>query len=234
VSKNANISVAARRIAFGKFINAGQTCIASDYIYAHESVYDQLLYELRNVINSLYKNDGLGKIINNRHFNRLNSLINKDKVFHGNEVDEKRLFISPTILKDVTWDDDVMKDEIFGPILPVLKYSDFDHLITILKSKEKPLALYLFTNNRFEKNKVLSSLSFGGGAINDTIMHVSNPNLPFGGVGFSGIGRYHGQSSFLLFSNQKGYIDRKVFIDPPIAYPPYTKTKEKLIRKILK
>jgi aldehyde dehydrogenase (NAD+) len=235
VTESANIKVAARRIAFGKFINLGQTCIAPDYIYAHESIYDQLLEELKDVIEKMYSNiDQLGTIINQRHFNRLNSLIDTKKVYLGNNIDENRLFISPTILKDNNWEDLVMQEEIFGPILPVLKYSDLNQVISLLKEKEKPLALYLFTNDKQIKNKILSSLSFGGGAINDTIMHVSNPNLPFGGVGLSGMGRYHGQSSFLLFSNQKGYIDRKVFFDPPIAYPPYSSSKEKLIRKLLK
>lgn len=235
VDETANIKVAARRIAFGKFINAGQTCIAPDYIYVHSSIHDVFVEELNRVIKNLYANmDYFGRIINERHFFRLLKLIDHNKVVGTAHTKQDERLISPTVLKDITWDDPIMKEEIFGPLLPVLTYENIDELITLLQSKDKPLALYLFSENRIIQNKVWKKLSFGGGAINDTLMHISNPHLPFGGIGPSGIGAYHGQHSFQLFSHMKGYIKRSTWMDPPIVYPPYSKTKEKLIRKLLK
>ncbi|MDY0294857.1 MAG: aldehyde dehydrogenase [Acholeplasmataceae bacterium] len=235
VDETANIKVATRRIAFAKFTNAGQTCIAPDYIYCHHKIHDQFIKELNDVIITFYQNyDDFGKIINERHFNRLINLINKQKQTHENHVNEEKLHISPTVLKDVTWDDPVMQEEIFGPILPVLSYHDENELIQLLKTKEKPLALYLFSKKKDLQQKIWNSISFGGGAINDALMHVSNPYLPFGGVGSSGFGAYHGKHSFDLFSHMKGYIKRSTWLDLPIAYPPYSKKKEKLIRKLLK
>jgi len=235
VDETANIEVAARRIAFGKFINAGQSCIAPDYIYVHEAIYDKFSLAIKKVIESMYKNkESFGRIVNNRHFDRLTKLIDVDKVLYGNETSKEQLYIGPTVLKDVTWDDPVMKDEIFGPILPLLKYQNIDDVIATLKQKEKPLALYLFTNRIDIEKKVFNSLSFGGGAINDTIMHITNPNLPFGGVGSSGIGYYHGKSSFEVFSNTKAYVKKGTFADPSFAYPPHTKAKENLLRRIFK
>lgn len=235
IDKTANLKVTARRIAFGKFINAGQTCIAPDYIYVDKTVHDQFINELNQVIQTMYAHhDDFGRIINERHFNRLIKLIDHTKTVHKNVVNKDDKFISPTILKDVTWDDPVMKEEIFGPILPVLSFDSIDELMTILKTKEKPLALYLFSKDKETQNKIWNSLSFGGGAINDTLMHVSNPYLPFGGIGPSGIGSYHGKFSFILFSHMKGYIKRSTWLDLPITYPPYSKKKERLVRKILK
>lgn len=235
VDETANLKVAARRIAFGKFINAGQTCIAPDYIYIQKTVHDVFIQELNTVIKNMYAHyDDFGRIINERHFNRLLKLIDHEKTSAKPIVNENERLISPTVLKDVTWDDPVMKEEIFGPILPVLSFNHVDELVQTLKTKEKPLALYLFSKNKKTQEKIWTSLSFGGGAINDTLMHVSNPYLPFGGIGSSGIGSYHGKHSFILFSHMKGYIKRSTWLDLPIAYPPYSKKKEKLIRKLLK
>ncbi len=235
IDETANLEIAARRIAFGKFINAGQTCIAPDYIYVHELVHDAFIEKLYAVIKKSYVHmDHFGRIINTRHFNRLKGLIDEKKVVEMPVFDPDENMIGPTILKDVTWQDKVMQEEIFGPILPVLKYNNLDELIKLLKQKEKPLALYLFSNKKSNQQKVFRSLSFGGGAINDTLMHVSNPYLPFGGVGQSGIGAYHGFYSFQLFSHMKGYIHRGTWLDVPLAYPPHSKFKTKLIRKILK
>ncbi len=240
VDETADLVKAARRIAFGKFLNAGQTCIAPDYVYVHESVYDQFLNELNLITNNLYNHfDDFSHVVNERHFQRLVKLIDKEKVTNKHITEADKKFISPTIMKDVTWEDSVMKEEIFGPILPVLSYSDINDLIPFLKTKElktkeKPLALYLFSKNKVLQKRVISEMSFGGGAINDTLMHISNHHLPFGGVGNSGFGAYHGKHSFYLFSHQKGYTSRSFLIDPPIAYPPYTKAKETLIRKIMK
>lgn len=235
IDHTANLKVAARRIAFAKFTNAGQTCIAPDYIYAHQKIHDQFIKELNDVIIAFYQNyDEFGTIINERHFNRLLNLINKQKVTNDHHVDADKLHISPTVLKDVTWEDPVMQEEIFGPILPVLSYDNEDQLIELLKTKEKPLALYLFSKRKDFYQKIWEKISFGGGAYNDALMHVSNPYLPFGGVGASGMGAYHGKYSFEIFSHMKGYIKRSTWLDLPIAYPPYSNKKEKLIRKLLK
>ncbi len=235
VDETINLKVAARRIAFGKFINAGQTCIAPDYIYIKKNIHDEFVKELNHVIKTMYSNyEDFGRIVNERHFNRLLNLINKDQIASHHHYDFNDRLISPTVMKNVSWNDPIMKEEIFGPILPVLIYEDIDQLIAELKLKEKPLALYLFSNDKGTQDKVFNQLSFGGGAINDTIMHVSNPDLPFGGIGPSGIGAYHGKHSFDLFSHKKSYIKRSTWLDLPIAYPPYSSKKEKLVRRIMK
>jgi len=235
VDETANLKIAAERILFGKFLNAGQTCIAPDYIYVHDTVHDEFITTLNQVINTRYSDmDSFGRIINDRHFNRLTALIDETKVTQEVVTDAQTKLISPTVLKGVTWEDKVMQEEIFGPILPVLKYSNLKDLVSLLKTKDKPLALYLFSNNKKNQTYVFENLSFGGGAINDTIMHVSNPYLPFGGIGMSGIGAYHGFYSFKLFSHTKGYVKKATWLDLPIVYPPYTKAKDKLIRKIFK
>ncbi|MCD4827547.1 MAG: aldehyde dehydrogenase [Acholeplasmataceae bacterium] len=235
VDQSANLVLAARRIVFGKLINAGQTCVAPDYIYVHRSVHDDLISYLKEEIKNFYPDyASFGRIVNERHFDRLNGLIDKDKVVFGNESDKKTKFISPTILDQVTWEDHVMKEEIFGPILPILVYDQLDEIIQIIKDKDKPLALYIFSNNKQTVKKVFNEISFGNGAINDTLMQVANPNLPFGGVGMSGMGVYHGQTSFLTFSNQKTYTNKTTKFDIKLAYPPYSKRQEKIIKKFLK
>jgi aldehyde dehydrogenase (NAD+) len=235
IDKTAPLRTAARRIVFGKFINAGQTCIAPDYIYVHEDVKDRFLEVLKETIEAFYPKEAqFGKIINDRHFDRLVRLIDNDKVAMGGETDRKTRHIPPFILKDVTRDDAVMQEEIFGPILPVMTFKTIDEVIRDLKPREKPLALYLFTKDKSVEKTVLGSLSFGGGAVNDTLMHVSNPHIPFGGTGASGIGAYHGVHSFDTFSHHKAYIKKRLFADPPIAYPPYTKGKEKLVRRVMR
>jgi len=236
VDETANMDVAARRIVFGKFINAGQTCIAPDYIYVQESVKDDLIRALRTTLNDFYHNqkDHYARIVNKKHFERLKGLIDSEKVIEGNKTDEKDLYISPTLMHNVTWEDAVMQEEIFGPVLPVLTYKTIDEVIKLLKTKDKPLALYLFTSNKATEKEIFNRLSFGTGGINDTLMQVANPNLPFGGVGASGIGSYHGFDSFVTFSNRKTYTKKTTKIDPSMAYPPYEDSKEKLIRRLLK
>lgn len=235
VDETANLKIAAERILFGKFLNAGQTCIAPDYIYVHDTIHDEFINILNQVINTRYSDmNYFGRIINERHYKRLIGLIDETKMIQKPTVDAETKLISPTVLIDVTWDDKVMQEEIFGPILPVLKYSNLKDLVSLLKTKDKPLALYLFSNDKKNQAYVFENLTFGGGAINDTIMHVSNPYLPFGGIGMSGIGAYHGFYSFKLFSHTKGYVKKATWFDLPIIYPPYTKFKEKLIRKIFK
>lgn len=235
IDETANLKLAARRIIFGKLINAGQTCIAPDYVYVSKAVHDELIPLLIEEIEKMYpKHEGFGRIVNDRHFKRLESLIKKDKVIYGNQIDAKSKFISPTILDQVTWDDEVMQEEIFGPILPILTFNNLREVITLLKTKEKPLALYLFSEDKDNIRLIFDELSFGNGAINDTLMQVANPDLPFGGVGKSGMGRYHGKSSFDTFSNQKTYIKKTNAFDVKIGYPPYTTSKEKWIRRFLK
>jgi aldehyde dehydrogenase (NAD+) len=235
VDKTANLKIAAKRIMFGKLINAGQTCVAPDYIYVEKEVHDELISLLKEEIKSLYPDySKFGRIVNDRHFLRLKGLVNSDKVVFGNAFNQQSKFISPTILDNVTWKDKVMQEEIFGPILPILEFESLDETIKMIKQKEKPLALYMFSNNKNNIKKVFNELSFGNGAINDTIMQVANPNLGFGGVGMSGMGSYHGQTSFNLFSNQKTYTNKTTKFDIKLAYPPYTKKQEKIIRRFMK
>ena len=235
IDETADLVLAARRIAFGKFSNAGQTCIAPDYIYVHESVKVPFIKELKTAIDSFYNDKStFGRIVNERHFKRLEALIDKDKVVHGGKSVERELYIQPTILEGVEWKDKVMQEEIFGPILPILTYKNLDNVISELKEHEKPLALYIFTKNKANKDKVFKSLSFGGGAVNDTIMHVANSHLPFGGVGASGIGSYHGKTSFDTFSHFKSYVVKNTLFDFKLLYPPYSKKTEDTLKKFIK
>ena len=233
VDETANIKVTARRIIYGKFLNAGQTCIAPDYIYVQHNVKNTLEKALIDTLKEFYPNyDDFTHIVSDQHVQRLKRLINKKKVlYQGNIIDKK---IDPIIMHDVTWDDDVMKDEIFGPILPILTFEHLDEVVDTLKLKPKPLALYVFSESKANINRIFTELSFGNGAINDTIMQVVNPHLPFGGIGHSGIGNYHGKASFDVFSHLKTYVNHSTKYDPAIAYPPYTKKKETFIKKILK
>jgi aldehyde dehydrogenase (NAD+) len=235
IDETADLGLAARRIAFGKFSNAGQTCIAPDYIYVQESVKVPFIKELKQAIDTFYADkSSFGRIVNERHFKRLESLVEKDKIIHGGKMVERELYIQPTILDGVKWQDRVMQEEIFGPILPILTYKQIDEVIAILKDKEKPLALYLFTKNKEVEAKVFNALSFGGGAINDTIMHVANAHLPFGGVGASGIGAYHGKTSFDTFSHFKSYVKKNPLFDSRLLYPPYSKKIEDTLKKWIK
>jgi aldehyde dehydrogenase (NAD+) len=235
IDKTANLQIAAERIAFAKFTNAGQTCIAPDYVYVQEEVKDKFIQAFKTVIQKRYSDQStFGHIVSDRHFNRLNQLIHKDKVLLGGHVDANSKFIAPTVMDDVTWKDDVMKEEIFGPILPVLTFSSIDDVINTLKTKEKPLALYLFSEDKKVQEKVWVSLSFGNGAINDALMQVASSHLPFGGVGQSGFGSYHGKQSFDTFSHAKSYIKKSTKVDLPIAYPPYNDMKLKAIKKFIK
>ncbi len=236
VDPTANIHVAARRIVFGKFINAGQTCIAPDYLIVHDSVKSELIQALRSTINSFYHNqkDDYARLINQTHYDRIVALIDEDKVVIGNHKNRDEKYISPTVLDRVSWDDPVMQEEIFGPVLPIISYTDLDDVIQTLKRMPKPLALYLFSEDKVTQEKVFEQLSFGNGAINQTILQVANPYLPFGGVGLSGIGNYHGKASFDCFSHQKSYIKKSTRFDPTMAYPPYDDDKLKWIKRFLK
>lgn len=239
VDESADLALAAKRIVFGKFLNCGQTCVAPDYVLCDASVRNQLLQALEKEIHRQFgkqplQNPDYGKIINEKHFHRLQNLIAADKLVCGGESDPSALRIAPTILKDVTWDDPVMGEEIFGPILPVLTYSDLNDAIRQVESHPHPLALYLFTEDPAAKKKVLARCHFGGGCINDTIIHLATSQMPFGGVGESGMGCYHGKEGFECFTHQRSIVDKKTWMDLPIRYQKYRFWKEKMLRGFLR
>ena len=236
VAASANLEVAARRIVWGKFLNAGQTCVAPDYILVDERVKDSLVTSLKKYIQKFsYKADSeqYTQIINEKNFERLIKMIDPENVFYGGNFDAKKRFIEPTILQNVTWEDSVMQEEIFGPILPVLTYKNFNEALLQISKHEKPLAAYLFTNNSEEKDLFTTRISFGGGCINDVVMHLSNDHLPFGGVGNSGIGNYHGKFGFDTFSHQKAILERATWGEPDLKYPPYSEKKLSWIKRVL-
>ena len=236
VTSSANFEVAAKRIVWGKFLNAGQTCVAPDYILVDEKVKDSFLDSLKSYIQKFNYQPGsehYTRIINDRNFERLVKLINQDKIFYGGKTDSSIKYIEPTILQNVTRDDAVMQEEIFGPILPVLTFKNFNEALLQIAEHEKPLSAYLFTDDSEEKENFVSKISFGGGCINDVVMHLSNDNIPFGGVGNSGIGNYHGKFGFEAFSHQKAILDRATWGEPDLKYPPYTDKKLGWIKKLL-
>lgn len=236
VTKDADLNVAAKRIVWGKFLNAGQTCVAPDYLLVEETVQEQFLEMLRNYIKEFQYSPGseqYTRIINQRNFQRLIKLIDKEKTYYGGTWNEDQLYIEPTLLIQVDWQDDVMQEEIFGPILPVISFTNFPMALNSILELEKPLSAYLFTNNAEEKENFLQKLSFGGGCINDVIMHLSNDYLPFGGVGHSGIGNYHGKYGFETFSHQKAVLEKTTWGEPNIKYPPYSEKKLSWIKKLL-
>lgn len=236
ITKDANLEVAAKRIVWGKFLNAGQTCVAPDYLLVEESVQEQFLEMLRKNIQQFKyepQSEHYTKIINQKNFQRLIKLINHDKIYFGGNSDEEKRYIEPTILTNINWKDEVMQEEIFGPILPVISFTNFNLILNEILEHEKPLAAYLFTNNSEEKENFKNKLSFGGGCINDVIMHLGNENLPFGGIGNSGIGNYHGKFGFETFSHQKGVLERANWGEPNIKYPPYSEKKLSWIKRFL-
>jgi aldehyde dehydrogenase (NAD+) len=239
VDETANIDLAAKKLAWAKFSNAGQTCAAPDYVYVHKQVKKQFLDNLRQHIVRFYsanpkENKDFGRIVNVRHTERLAQLIDRDKVVIGGDYDIENRYIAPTVLDRVGWDDAVMADEIFGPILPVLEFESLDTMIGEIKSKPKPLALYLFTESKAVEKKIIDNISYGGGCINDAFIQVGNPYLPFGGVGASGIGAYHGRRSFETFSHTKSILNRKFNLFPDMIYPPSDEKKLSQVRKFLR
>lgn len=237
VSANADVDLAARRIAFGKFINCGQTCVAPDYVLVQETVHPAFLSSLKKWIENYLGENPLNcptypKMINQKHYDRVLEYCKCGKVLTGGDGEASSLQIAPTILGDVKWSDTVMQEEIFGPVLPVIPYGSDREVISLLKKKEKPLALYLFSKDQEFQRKILKNISFGGGCINDTLVHLSSPYLGFGGVGESGMGSYHGERSFSTFSHEKSVMVRGG-LDIPIRYQPYTKGKEWWLRRFL-
>ena len=238
VDQTANIPLTAKRIVFGKFLNAGQTCVAPDFIYCHESVKERLIEELKKQIVLQYgenplENEHYPKLINEKQFNFACSLLDGEKVLFGGNVDNSTLKVSPTII-DSTFDSKTMQTEIFAPILPVVSFDTIDNAISRLRKMEKPLAFYVFSNSRQNQHMFLSSCDFGGGCINDVVVHLASSRLPFGGVGHSGMGSYHGRKGFETFSHIRSIVDKKTWLDLSIRYQPHTKKKEKLIRKFMK
>lgn len=238
VHKDAKIDVTARRIVWGKFLNAGQTCVAPDYMYVHASVKEQLIEALRHEIAEQYgkdplNNDNYVRIVTERHFERLCSFLKDGKTVIGGNYKKETLHIEPTVLTNVTWQSTVMEDEIFGPILPIVEYDNIEEVIGTIQQHPKPLALYVFSEDKGVQKKVTSNISYGGGCINDVVYHLATPYLPFGGVGSSGLGSYHGEESFRTFSHYKSILAQSTAFDMKIRYSS-TKSALKFIRKLLK
>ena len=240
IDSSAKIRLAAKRVVFGKYLNCGQTCVAPDYILCHKDIKDEFVKEVKIQIEKQYgknplENSDYGKIINQKHFERVSSLINAEKVVHGGKTNPQTQQIEPTVLDNVTWDDAVMQEEIFGPIMPILTYENLDQVIADLQKKQKPLALYFFSQNKNNIKTVTEKISYGGGCINDTIIHLATSEMGFGGVGESGMGSYHGKTGFDAFSHTKSIVDKKTWMDLPMRYQPYDrKINGKLLKMFLK
>ena len=239
VDKTADIRRAAQRIVFGKYLNLGQTCVAPDYVFVHEDVKEKLLCEMERCIRRQFgkhplENPDYGKIINEKHYDRLLGLMQSGTIRFGGETKRDTLQIAPTVLTDVAPSDPIMKQEIFGPLLPVMTFHEISEVISYVTGHEKPLALYLFTNSRSVQKQVLKFCSFGGGCINDTIIHLATSRMGFGGVGNSGMGSYHGKESFELFSHRRSIVKKYNWLDLPIRYQPYTGWKRLLLGMFLR
>ncbi len=239
VDATAKIPLAAKRIVFGKFLNCGQTCVAPDYVLCDKSIRDKLIAEIKKQITKQFgenplANSDYGKIINEKHFERILSLIDDSKTVIGGDSNRNALKISPTVMENVSWDDAVMQEEIFGPVLPVLTYDSFDDVFTLLSDKQKPLALYIFSQDKSHIASVTERLSFGGGCVNDVVIHLATSSMGFGGVGESGMGSYHGKDGFDAFSHTKSIVDKKTWMDLPMRYQPYKNFYAKLLHLFLK
>lgn len=238
VDSDAKLKLAAKRIVWGKFLNAGQTCVAPDYLCVHKSVKDELLKLIINEIRIQFgenvRNSGdYPRIVNKSSLERLSGYLNDGKIYYGGNIDEDNLYMEPTLIIKPDLNSPLMSDEIFGPILPILVYEDLDNVIKFINHREKPLALYYFSESKKKIKYVLTSTTSGGVTINDTIIHVANPNLPFGGVGSSGVGKYHGKESFETFTHNKSVMKRGTFIEFNIRFAPY-KNKLNLVKRIMK
>lgn len=238
VDETADIKKAAKRIVWGKFLNAGQTCVAPDYIWVHRNVKGKLIKAMETYIRKLYGenphcSETYPSIVNLKHFQRLEGLMVDGKVIFGGRRKKETLKIEPTLMDEVTWDSPVMKEEIFGPILPILSYYDIKEVIYSVRAGQKPLALYYFTKDQRRRATVLKHLSFGGGCINDTIVHLADVRLPFGGVGASGMGAYHGKEGFETFTHKKSVMKRSLHMDIPLRYPPYRKSSLWLMKRVM-
>jgi aldehyde dehydrogenase (NAD+) len=237
VDRTADLEVAARRIAWGKFLNAGQTCIAPDYVLVEAPIENELIDRLREAVGEFYGGQAIGnadytRIVNRRHHERLSKLLTGHEIAFGGGSDPERCTIEPTVLRNVPPTSPIMQDEIFGPILPILSVESVDDAIGFVNRRDKPLALYLFSKDKDAEKKVLSETTSGGACINGTILHISNSSMPFGGVGPSGMGAYHGRTTFETFSHRKAVLRRGLSFDPKFMYPPYTKRKSDMVKKV--
>ncbi|MFV0500516.1 MAG: aldehyde dehydrogenase [Bacteroidales bacterium] len=237
IDKTTDLELTAKRIVFGKFINSGQTCIAPDYILVDKQVKDKLIECLINSINVHYNDsqnaDDYGRIISESHFDRLVSMLMDGEILFGGDINRDERYIAPTLITDIHPNSLLLSQEIFGPILPIIEYEDLDNMLEQLRRKPKPLALYIFSKSKSTQKQILSKISSGGVCINDTIMHITPDNLPFGGVGNSGMGSYHGKKSFETFSHQRSVLDRKTYFDLSLRYPPFTEKTMRLVKKIM-
>lgn len=237
VDETADLKTAAKRIVWGKFLNAGQTCVAPDYVLVQHSVKKKLIHYIEKQIQKMYgmnplENQEYSSIINMRHFKRICGLLDEKKVIYGGDKNEEILKIEPTVMDGITWDDPVMKEEIFGPILPIMSYYDLREAVTAINAQSRPLALYLFTKDKKKEAYILRMISYGGGCINDTVVHLATPYLPFGGVGQSGMGKYHGKASFDTFTHEKSILKKSLLVDIPLRYPPF-RNHLKFIKKFM-
>lgn len=239
IDESANLKLAARRLVFGKYLNCGQTCVAPDYVLVHQKVKEDFLSYVKKEIVRMFgerplENPDYGKIINRKHFERLLGLLDREKLIFGGESDSETLRIAPAVLDNVTENDAVMQEEIFGPILPVLTVRSMEEALSFVNARPKPLAFYVFTQDKNVEQLFLRRASFGGGCVNDTIIHLATSAMGFGGVGNSGMGSYHGKKSFETFSHEKSIVKKYTWLDLPMRYQPYTQGKDKLIRMFLK
>lgn len=234
VDASANLKLAARRVVFGKYLNCGQTCVAPDYILCAKSVKDEFLGYIKDEIKRQYEKAEYGKIINRKHFDRVCGLIDPNKVVVGGGSNAVTLQIEPTVMDNVTWDDKVMQEEIFGPVMPILTFDSIDDVIGLVNARAKPLALYIFAQDKNAIKKVTSRCSYGGGCVNDVVIHLATSNMGFGGVGESGMGAYHGKIGFDTFTHYKSIVDKKTWIDLPMRYQPYSKLYDAMIHFFLK
>ncbi|WP_299189663.1 aldehyde dehydrogenase [uncultured Aquimarina sp.] len=236
ITKDVDIDMTAKRLVWAKFLNTGQTCIAPDYIMVESTIHNELLSAIKKHIEKAdYKveNQNYTQIVNQKNFERLQALIENDKIYLGGQCDAENRIIAPTILTKVSFTDKVMQEEIFGPILPVLSFDSIEKAISDIKTLSKPLSCYIFTKNKSVKNKILNEISFGGGAVNDAVMHFMEQNLPFGGVGDSGIGNYHGKAGFVAFSHYKSILQKSFLIELNLKYSPYTSSKLKWLKRLI-
>lgn len=238
VCEDANLDIAAKRITWAKFFNLGQTCIAPDYLLVHEKVKSDLINKIQLHIEKFYggkdSSENLGKIINEKRFDKLVEYLSEGNIIEGGNYNRENLFIQPTLIDEVNMEDSIMKEEIFGPILPILTYTDIEEVVHIIRKNRYPLALYLFTEEDAIKQYILERIEFGGGCINHTLSHIINPNLPFGGIGYSGMGRYHSKYTFDAFSYEKSIFEPSINWEPNLKYPPYKARQLKLVKKIMK
>lgn len=239
VDSTAKTDLAARRIVFGKYLNCGQTCVAPDYILCKKEIKEKLIESIEREIVRQYgerplQNENYGKIITEKHFRRVKGLIDGKKVVFGGKSDESALRIEPTVMDGVTWEDPVMQEEIFGPVLPVLTYENTEEAIKLINGQDPPLALYIFSSDKGTVEEVLARVPFGGGCVNDVVIHLATSYMPFGGYRQSGIGGYHGKKGFETFTHYKSVVDKKTFMDLPMRYQPYKKLYDKLIRFFLR